>query len=109
MGDLSTFKKAFGIPNQKEWGAGAGGLLAFAIIGAFRVTGHPLGDAVETALVVALPPIVAKLVPPSAQDVLRHVNDTIAQAGTILGKLTPASDSTAPVQPAAAALANKAS
>ena len=96
------------LPSQKEWAAGVGGLLAFAIISLSRLAGYDLGDAVDSALIVFLPALVAKVVPPSQQDVLAHVNDTIAQAGTLVGKLTPASDSTAPMTRAATALADKA-
>lgn len=95
------------LPSQKEWAAGVGGLLAFAIIVGFRLAGIDLGAGVEGGLIVILPAVIAKVVPPSDQDVLNHVNDTIAQAGTIVGKLTPASDSTAPVTTAAVKLADK--
>lgn len=97
------------IPSQKETSAGVGGLLACAVIVAFAVTGHPLNTSIEGALIVLLPFVVSKVVPPSQQDVLRHVNDDIAQAGTLLGKLTAASDSTAPVSQTAVDLARKAS
>lgn len=100
--------QALQIPSQKEWAAGVGGLLAFAIIAVSRWSGYELGDAIESGLIVLLPALIAKLVPPSQQDVLAHVNDTIAQAGTLVGKLTPASDSTAPMTRAATALADKA-
>lgn len=95
------------LPNQKQWAAGLGGLLSFAIDYGFFLAGHPLPVPVDAALLTALPPIIAALVPPADVDVLRHVNDTIAQAGTILGKLTPASDSAQPVTTNAQALAVK--
>lgn len=95
------------LPNQKEWAAGVGGLLAFAIIAIARMAGYSLGDGLESALIVLLPALVARLVPPSDQDVLKRVNDTIAQAGTLVGKLTPASDSTQPMTHAAVQLADK--
>jgi len=102
----------FQLPNQKEWGAGIGGILAFLAIAAlqyFHVSFGAQGDAsIDGALLVFFPWFVAKLTPASDQDTLKSVNDTIAQAGTIIGKLTPASDSTAPVTPAAASLAAKA-
>lgn len=77
------------LPSQKEWGAGVGGLLAFAIIAGCNHFGYPLGDETDSLLVVVLPALVAKIVPPSAQDVLTHVNDAIVEAGVIAGKLTP--------------------
>ena len=103
----------FQLPNQKEWGAGVGGLLAFVIIWAlnhFGVTFGAQGDAtLAGALVTLLPLAIAKIVPASDQDILHRVNDTIAQAGVLTGQLTAASDQAAPVTPAAAALAAKVS
>jgi hypothetical protein len=97
------------LPNQKEWGAGVGGLLAFAVILGFQAFGIQLNEAIDAGLITLLPGVVALVTPASDQDVLKRVNDTIAQAGTIVGKLTPASDSTVPPSPAAQALADKAS
>jgi hypothetical protein len=102
--DLSKLQ----LPSQKEFGAGAGGILAFLIILALHVTNHDMGDAFDAALVTLLPAIVAKIVPPSKQDVLNHINDEIAQAGVIVGKLTAASDQNAPPTPAAVDLAARA-
>lgn len=99
----------FQLPNQKEWAAGIGGLIAFGIIAGLTAIGHDPGDVVDGALITLIPGLIAKFTPASDQDVLKRVNDTIAQAGTIVGKLTPASDSTAPVTPAAQALAAKVS
>lgn len=80
---------ALQLPSQKEWGAGIGGLLAFGIIAGCNHFGYPLGDETNSLLVVVLPALVAKIVPPSAQDILTHVNDAIVEAGVIAGKLTP--------------------
>lgn len=77
------------LPSQKEWAAGLGGLLAFGVIALASYLHYPLSDETETLLVVVLPPLIAKLVPPSEQDVLKHVNDGIVEAGVIAGKLTP--------------------
>lgn len=80
---------ALQLPSQKEWAAGLGGLLAFGVIVGMKYLNLPVSDETETLLVVVLPPLIAKLVPPSDQDVLAHVNDDIAQAGVAVGKLTP--------------------
>ena len=96
------------LPNQKEFAAGVGGLLAFGIILGLTAIGHDPGPVVDGAMITLIPGLIAKFTPASDQDILAKVNDTIAQAGTIVGKLTPASDSTAPVTPAARALAAKA-
>lgn len=80
---------ALQLPSQKEWAAGLGGLVAFGIIAVCNYLGHPLGDETDSLLVVVLPPLISKLVPPSATDVLTHVNDAIVEAGVIAGKLTP--------------------
>lgn len=97
------------LPNQKEWGAGLGGIIAFGIVLGFSLTGHPLDPSIEGGLIVLVPAIIAKVVPASDQDILHRVNDTIVQAGTLLGKLTPASDSTVPPTIAAVKLAQKVS
>lgn len=96
-------------PNNKEYNAGAGGILACIVIGVFAYFGHDLGPTVDSALIVIFPTIIAKITPASDQAILLGVNDDIAQAGTLLGKLTPASDSSAPVTLAAVALKNKVS
>jgi hypothetical protein len=80
---------ALQLPSQKEWAAGLGGLVAFGIIALSNYLGHPLGDETDSLLVVVLPPLISKLVPPSAADVLTHVNDAVVAAGVIAGKLTP--------------------
>jgi hypothetical protein len=80
---------ALQLPSQKEWAAGLGGILAFGVIAACNHFGYPLGDETDSLLVVVLPPLISKLVPPSAADVLTHVNDAIVEAGVIAGKLTP--------------------
>lgn len=77
------------LPNQKEWAAGLGGILAFAIIAGCNHFGYPLGDETDSLLVVVLPALITKLIPPSEQDVLKHVNDAVVAAGVIAGKLTP--------------------
>lgn len=79
---------ALQLPSQKEWAAGLGGILAFGIIAGCNHFGYPLGDETDSLLVVVLPALISKLVPPSAQDVLTHVNDAIVEAGVIAGKLT---------------------
>ena len=48
----------------------------------------------QTGIVGLITLGLATFVPASDQDILARVNDTIAQAGTLVGKLTPASDST---------------
>lgn len=97
------------LPSQKEWAAGVGGLLAFIVIAGLQHFGVTFGAeadaALDGALLVLLPAGVAKLVPPSDQDVLKHINDDIAQAGTMIGKLTPASDTGATLTPKAVSLA----
>lgn len=80
---------ALQLPSQKEWAAGLGGILAFGIIAGCNHFGYPLGDETDSLLVVVLPALISKIVPPSAQDVLTHVNDAIVEAGVIAGKLTP--------------------
>jgi hypothetical protein len=95
------------LPYQQAFAAGAGGLVALVIIAALQLTGHDLGFAADGALIVFLPPLLAKIVPPSQQDVLKHINDEIAQAGVLVGKLTAASDQSAPPTDAAKALAAK--
>jgi len=99
----------FQLPSQKECAAGVGGILAFAIILGLHLCGISFGAAADAsldgALVVLLPAAIAKLVPPADVDVLNHINDDIAQAGTLIGKLTPASDSDAPASAVAIALA----
>lgn len=77
------------LPNQKEWAAGVGGLAAFGIIAAFQYFGVTLSDTVDTLLVVALPPIISKLVPPSLQDTVSHLNDEVVAAGVAVGNVTP--------------------
>jgi uncharacterized membrane protein (Fun14 family) len=95
------------LPSQKAFAAGAGGIIGWAIGYALKTwAGIDIGDQGNAALATLLAIILAHVVPPSDQDVLNRVNDTIAQAGTIVGKLTPASDSGAPVTPAAQALAD---
>lgn len=80
---------ALQLPSQKEWAAGLGGILAFGIIAGCNHFGYPLGEETDSLLVVVLPALISKIVPPSAQDVLTHVNDAIVEAGVIAGKLTP--------------------
>lgn len=105
-----TFLSNIQLPSQKAWAAGVGGILGWAIGLALKLwLNIDLGDQGNAALATLLAILLAHLVPPSQQDVLAHVNDDIAQAGTLIGKLTPASDSTAPVTPAAANLAAKVS
>lgn len=96
------------LPNQKEWAGGVGGLLAFGIIAGLKYFSHvDLGEAANGAIITLLPLILVKLVPASDQDILAHLNDDIAQAGTIVGKLTAASDSGTTPTPKAEALAAK--
>lgn len=100
----------FQLPSQKAFAAGVGGIIGWGIGFALKTwLNIDIGDQGNAALATLLAIILAHVVPASDQDVLNRVNDTIAQAGTIVGKLTPASDSTAPVTPAAQALAAKVS
>jgi hypothetical protein len=97
-------------PSQKAWGAGVGGMLGWAIGLALKTWANiDIGEEGNAALATLLAIILAHAIPPSKQDVLKHVNDEIAQAGVIIGKLTPASDQAAPPTAAAQALAAKAS
>lgn len=96
--------------SPKDYAAGVGGLASGLIVFVVRAIFHlDDGDCVTLGglLLLVLPPVITRFTPPGDQLVLRHINDDIAQAGTILGKLTPASDSAAPITPAAAALAAK--
>lgn len=97
----------FQLPSQKEWAAGVGGLLAWAVCWGLSFAGINVPIDAQPGIVIVCSMIVAKLTPPSEVDVVRHLNDTIAQAGTLLGKLTPASDSPNPPSTAAATLAAK--
>jgi hypothetical protein len=96
------------LPSQKTWAAGVGGILGWSISLALHAFLHiDLGGQGDAALVTILAIALVKLVPPSKQDVLVHINDEIAQAGVIIGKLTPASDQAVPPTPAAKQLAAK--
>ena len=97
------------LPSQKETAAGVAGLIVWAACWGLSFAGIVVPIEAQTGLTLFVAVIVAKVVPASDQDILHRVNDTIAQAGTIVGKLTPASDSTAPVTAAAQHLANTAS
>lgn len=95
----------------KDYAAGLGGIIAGAITwGAVTLLHLSATDAITLGgvLVAVIPPIITRFTPPGDRLVLQNVNDTIAQAGTILGKLTPASDSTQPPSTKAVALADKA-
>lgn len=97
--------------SPKDYSAGVGGLLAGGIVWGAQTFLHlDSADCITLGglLLLVLPPVITRFTPPGDQLVLQHINDDIAQAGTILGKLTPASDSAAPITPAAAALAAKA-
>lgn len=95
------------LPNQKETAAGVAGLIAWAIMIGLSYVGISVPVEAQGGIVALVAAIVAKIVPASDQDVLHRVNDTIAQAGVLVGKLTAASDQAAPPTPAAKALAAK--
>ena len=99
----------FQLPNQKEWAAGIAGLITWLILLGLGYVGVSVPPDAQGGIVAIVAAIIAKLTPPADVDMVKRVNDDIAQAGTIIGKLTPASDSTAPPTPAAQALAAKAS
>lgn len=99
----------FQLPNQKEWAAGIAGLITWLILLGLGYVGLNVPPDAQGGIVAIVAAIIAKLTPPADVDVVKRVDDTIAQAGTIIGKLTPASDSTAPVSTDAKVLAAKAS
>jgi len=101
--NLSNFQ----LPNQKEWAAGVAGLITWLILIGLTYAGINVPADAQGGIVALVAAIIARITPPADVDVVKHVNDDIAQAGTIVGKLTPASDSTAPVSPDAKALAAK--
>lgn len=96
------------LPNQKAFAAGIGGIATWAIVAGLGYFGIVVPPAEQTGIVGLVTLALATFVPASDQDILKGINDDIAQAGTIVGKLTPASDSTVPPTPAAKALATKA-
>jgi len=97
------------LPNQKEWAAGIAGLITWLILIGLTYAGVSIPADAQGGIVALVAAVIAKLTPPADVDVVKRVDDTIAQAGTIIGKLTPASDSTAPVSSDAKVLAAKAS
>lgn len=99
----------FQLPNQKEWAAGIAGLITWLILLGLGYVGVNVPVDAQGGIVAIVAAIIAKLTPPADVDVVKRVDDTIAQAGTIIGKLTPASDSTVSPTPAAQALAAKSS
>ena len=104
--DLSKIQ----LPGQKAWAAGIGGIIGWLISLALNNWLHfDLGDQGTAAVTLLVGMLLTAIVPPSKQDVLKHIDDEIAQAGVILGKLTAASDQNAAPTPAAKALAAKSS
>lgn len=93
------------LPNQKEWAAGIAGLVTWLILLGLSYAGIDVPAAAQGGIVALVAAGIAKYVPASDQDILKRINDTIAQAGVIVGKLTPASDQNAPPSDAAKALA----
>lgn len=104
-----TFLQNVELPNQKEWSAGIAGLITWGIMIGLNYAGITIPAEAQPGIVALVAAIVAKLTPPAQVDVVKHLNDDIAQAGTIVGKLTSASDSTQPVSLQAQAIADKAS
>lgn len=98
------------LPSQKAWGAGLGGIIGWGVgVGLNQFFQIDIGEGGIGAIATLMAIIFAHFVPPADQDVLAHVNDTIAQAGTIIGKLTPASDSLVPPSIDARVLAGRVS
>lgn len=95
------------LPSQKEWAAGIAGLVTWGLLYGLSYAGIAVPEAAQPGIALLFAVIIARIVPPSQQDVLKHVDDTIAQAGVIIGKLTAASDQAAPASSAAKALAAK--
>lgn len=95
------------LPNQKEWAAGIAGLVTWLILLGLGYAGVSVPVEVQTGITGLVTVLIAKLVPASDVDIVKRVNDTIVQAGTAIGNLTPASDSTQPPTAAAKALAAK--
>jgi hypothetical protein len=94
--------------SQKTWGAGVGGVVAGLILYGLNTYAHfDFGSAGDSAFIIVLGALVTQLTPPSYRDKLQHLDDVLAQVGTLMGKLTTASDSTQPASPEAQAIAAK--
>lgn len=106
---MTPAKLGLQMPSQQVLAGGIGALLIYGAIQAVRYFwGFDAGLAADVALEGIGTTLVAHLTPPSAVDIVKHVNDDIALAGTAIGNLSARSDSGQPMTTAAIAIATAA-
>lgn len=78
------------MPTQKEYAAGVGGLLVWLLVIALKHFWNiDIPADAEGALIGGVTILIAKLVPLTDQDILDGLNNDIAHAGVIMGKVDP--------------------
>ena len=72
------------IPGRRVWAAGLSGLVAFAVAAALNIAGYPVGYDAVLEIVIILAPTVGFVVPDSATDIARKLNDEIIELAVLM-------------------------